>query len=148
MPADSILKRALRILGVTDYEDEYVSDEEQEEKEPKIRQIRTRKSSERYLKAVDGEKPLLKVHIIEPKSFSEAQVIADKFKLGVPVIINLANTGQEVGRRIIDFSSGVVYAMKGGITPIAAKVYLLSPRNVEITPDDKKKLRETFFNQY
>lgn len=149
---EGFIQKALKILGIGDYEDEYeeIRDEDDfsEREPPRIKQIRTRHSQEKVLTAVPGEKPTLRVHIIEPTSFNDSQVIADKFRLGIPVIVNLSLTDLEVGRRIIDFSSGVVYALRGTITPIASKVYLLTPKNVVITPDEKQRLRESFFNQY
>ncbi len=146
MPAEGFLKKALRFLGV---EDETVSYEEESagfyEEEPTVRKIGTRKSSEQVIRAISGEKPSLRVFIAEPKNFNDVQVVANKYRLGVPVIINLQNVDDINGRRILDFVSGMVYALKGGITPIGKRIYIATPRNIEITPEERRKLRETFF---
>lgn len=149
---EELWQRAMKILGINEPLDDGVTkgeiEEEMEFDPPRIKHVRNRPIRERSLTSVSGEKPLLRVHIVEPTSFNDAQIIADKFKLGIPVIVNLSRSDREVGRRIIDFASGVIYALKGGITPIASTIYLLTPKNVEITPDEKKRLKESFFNQY
>ena len=56
----------------------------------------------------------MKMHIVEPKSFTEAQNIADKFKQGTPVIMNMASTSPELAKRLLDFASGLTYGLDGG----------------------------------
>lgn len=146
MSRRGFLEKALRFLGVEEFEEEIV--EEPYEEEPTVRRVRTRKSDDRTLKAIEGDGLSMKVHLIEARSFNDAQLIANKFRLGVPVIVNLTKIEPSTGRRILDFSAGVVYALRGGITPVADGIFLLTPKNVEITPEDKRKLRETFFRQF
>jgi cell division inhibitor SepF len=88
------------------------------------------------------------VHLVIPKSFNDAQQIADQFKDAVPVIINLQGTDTELSKRLIDFASGLTYALKGGMQRIADKVFLLTPRNVEVSAEERARLIEKgFFNQ-
>jgi cell division inhibitor SepF len=88
------------------------------------------------------------VHLVIPKSFNDAQQIADQFKDGVPVIINLQGTDTELSKRLIDFASGLTYALEGGMQRIADKVFLLTPRNVEVSAEERARLIEKgFFNQ-
>jgi cell division inhibitor SepF len=88
------------------------------------------------------------VHLVIPKSFNDAQQIADQFKNGVPVIINLQGTDTELSKRLIDFASGLTYALEGGMQRIADKVFLLTPRNVEVSAEERARLIEKgFFNQ-
>src|SRR3954447_12395067 len=75
------------------------------------------------------------VHLVIPKSFNDAQQIADQFKESVPVIINLQGTDTELSKRLIDFASGLTYALEGGMQRIADKVFLLTPRNVEVSAE-------------
>ena len=83
-----------------------------------------------------------------PRSFNDAQPIADKFKDAVPVILNLQGTDAELSKRLIDFSSGLTYALNGGMQRIADKVFLLTPRNVEVSAEERARLIERgFFNQ-
>jgi cell division inhibitor SepF len=88
------------------------------------------------------------VHVVHPKSFNDAQQVADKFKRDVPVIINLQDADHELAKRMIDFASGLTYALDGGMQRIADKVFMLTPRNVELSAEERARLIEKgFFNQ-
>ena len=90
----------------------------------------------------------VRVHLVVPRSFNDAQSIADKFKDGVPVILNLQSADTDLSKRLIDFSSGLTYALNGGMQRIADKVFLLTPRNVEVSAEERARLIERgFFNQ-
>ncbi len=90
----------------------------------------------------------VRVHFVAPKSFNDVQDVADKFKDTIPVILNLQNTDTELAKRLIDFSSGLTYALDGGMQRIADKVFLLTPRNVEVSAEERARLVEKgFFNQ-
>jgi cell division inhibitor SepF len=91
----------------------------------------------------------VRVHLVVPRSFNDAQQIADRFKDGVPVILNLQGTDAELSKRLIDFGSGLTYALDGGMQRVADKVFLLTPRNVEVSAEERAKLLERggFFNQ-
>ncbi|SRR6266536_3904181 len=93
--------------------------------------------------------PNVRVHLVVPRSFNDAQQIADKFKDAVPVILNLQTTDQELSKRLIDFASGLTYALNGGMQRVADKVFLLTPRNVEVSAEERARLLERggFFNQ-
>jgi cell division inhibitor SepF len=88
------------------------------------------------------------VHVVHPKSFNDAQQVADKFKRDIPVIINLQEADQDLPRRMIDFVSGLTYALDGGMQRIADRVFMLTPRNVELSAEERARLIEKgFFNQ-
>jgi cell division inhibitor SepF len=91
----------------------------------------------------------VRVHLVLPRSFNDAQQIADKFKQGIPVILNLQSADAELSKRLIDFASGLTYALNGGMQRVADKVFLLTPRNVEVSAEQKAQLLERggFFNQ-
>jgi cell division inhibitor SepF len=90
----------------------------------------------------------VRVHLVIPKSFNDAQQVADKFKQGIPVVLNLQNTDNDLAKRLIDFASGLTYALDGGMQRIAHKVFMLTPRNVQISAEEKAELIEKgFFNQ-
>jgi cell division inhibitor SepF len=90
----------------------------------------------------------VRVHFVAPKSFNDVQDVADKFKDAIPVIINLQGTDTDLSKRLIDFSSGLTYALDGGMQRIADKVFLLTPRNVEVSAEERARLVEKgFFNQ-
>jgi cell division inhibitor SepF len=90
----------------------------------------------------------VRVHLVVPKSFNDAQDVADKFKDAIPVILNLQGSDADLSKRLIDFSSGLTYALDGGMQRIADKVFLLTPRNVEVSAEERARLIEKgFFNQ-
>ncbi len=95
-----------------------------------------------------GEGGDVRVHLVIPKTFNDAQDVADKFKDAIPVILNLQATDTDLSKRLIDFSSGLTYALDGGMQRIADKVFLLTPRNVEVSAEERARLIEKgFFNQ-
>jgi len=85
--------------------------------------------------------PQVKIHTVEPRSYSEAQGIADKFKAGQPVIMNLTMTDSDLAKRLIDFASGLTYGLDGGLQKVSEKVFMLSPRNVAVSAQDKVRPR-------
>jgi len=90
----------------------------------------------------------VRVHFVEPKNFNDVQDVADKFKDAIPVILNLQGTDTDLAKRLIDFSSGLTYALDGGMQRVADKVFLLTPRNVEVSAEERARLVEKgFFNQ-
>jgi len=95
-----------------------------------------------------GEGAGVQVHLVVPKNFNDAQQIADQFKSSIPVIINLQSTDTDLSKRLIDFSSGLTYALDGGMQRIADKVFLLTPHNVEVSAEERARLIDKgFFNQ-
>jgi cell division inhibitor SepF len=96
----------------------------------------------------DGGDSDVKVHLVIPRNFNDAQQVADQFKRKVPVILNLQATDHELSKRMIDFSSGLTYALDGGMQRIAEKIFLLTPRNVEVSAEERARLLDKgFFNQ-
>jgi cell division inhibitor SepF len=90
----------------------------------------------------------VRVHLVIPKSFNDAQQVADKFKDSVPVVLNLQSTDSDLSKRLIDFASGLTYALDGGMQRLADKVFMLTPRNVQISAEERASLIEKgFFNQ-
>jgi cell division inhibitor SepF len=101
------------------------------------------------MRAVESRPPRSEVHLVVPKSFNDAQQIADRFKANVPVILNLQSAETDLAKRLIDFSSGLTYALDGGMQRVADKVFMLTPRNVEVSAEERARLLEKgFFNQY
>jgi cell division inhibitor SepF len=90
----------------------------------------------------------VRVHFVAPKNFNDVQDVADHFKDAIPVILNLQGTDTDLSKRLIDFSSGLTYALDGGMQRIADKVFLLTPQNVEVSAEERARLVEKgFFNQ-
>ena len=117
--------------------------------EPELEPASSRSSSRRSrLRGVDSGGQV-RVHLVLPRSFNDAQQIADRFKDSVPVILNLQNADTELSKRLIDFASGLTYALDGSMQRVADKVFLLTPRNVEVSAEQRAALLERggFFNQ-
>jgi cell division inhibitor SepF len=81
-------------------------------------------------------------HVVVPESFNQAQEVADKFKGNQPVIVNLQAASREVARRLIDFASGLCYGLAGNMDRVAKEVYLLTPADVEVSEEERRRLRE------
>ena len=109
----------------------------------------TRTSSRPVMRSVESRPQPSEVHLIVPKSFNDAQQIADKFKGTIPVILNLQSAETDLAKRLIDFSSGLTYALDGSMQRVADKVFLLTPRNVELSAEERARAldRGGFFNQ-
>ncbi len=82
------------------------------------------------------------MHVVAPAKFADAQEIGDRFKNGQPVIVNLQANDRELARRMIDFCSGVTYALAGSMDKVADQVFLLTPSNVEVSAEEKRRLQE------
>jgi len=88
------------------------------------------------------------MHVVTPRSFNDAQQVADEFKARKPVIINLQSTDRELSKRLIDFASGMTYALGGGMQRVSQGIFLLTPANVEVSAEEKARILEGgFFNQ-
>lgn len=83
-----------------------------------------------------------KPHVVVPRSFNHAQEIADKFKANQPVIVNLQTAERDLARRLIDFCSGLCYGLGGNMEKVATQVYLLTPSNVEVSAEERRRLSE------
>lgn len=84
--------------------------------------------------------PQVKPHLVVPSSFNQAQEVADKFKGGQPVVLDLAGADRDLSRRLIDFSSGLCYGLGGHMEKVANHVYLLTPQGVEVPADERRRL--------
>jgi cell division inhibitor SepF len=93
--------------------------------------------------------PLASIHRAEPKRFNEARDIGERYKQGVPVIMNLQETDDGISRRLVDFASGLVFGLEGKIEMVASRVYLLTPADMEVSAEEREKIVEGgFYNQF
>jgi cell division inhibitor SepF len=169
--------RALVYFGLAEERDPYVEEDDAYEPEaeledryrerPNVRRLGSRRRRDEYDDIfADDDVPArptaqlrsvrpggngrsdVRVHLVIPKSFNDAQQIADKFKDSIPVVLNLQGIEPDLSKRLIDFASGLTYALDGGMQRIADKVFMLTPRNVEISAEERAELIEKgFFNQ-
>ena len=109
----------------------------------------TSSSRRSRLRGVDSGAGQVRVHLVLPRSFNDAQQIADRFKDSIPVILNLQSADNELSKRLIDFASGLTYALDGSMQRVADKVFLLTPENVELSAEERARAIDSggFFNQ-
>ena len=166
--------RALVYFGLAEDHDPYVDDEPEPEAQieeryrerPYVRRLSSRRRRDDFDDIFADDEPArptavlrsvgkggngrgdVRVHLVIPKSFNDAQQVADRFKDSIPVVLNLQGVDTDLSKRLIDFASGLTYALDGGMQRIADKVFMLTPRNVEISAEERAQLIEKgFFNQ-
>ncbi len=86
-----------------------------------------------------------RITTLSPKTYNEARAIGEAFRDGSPVIMNLTELDHADARRLVDFAAGLIFGLRGNIEPVTAKVFLLSPRDVDVTAEDKARIREGGF---
>jgi cell division inhibitor SepF len=92
--------------------------------------------------------PLSRITTLHPRTYNEARVIGENFRDGIPVIMNLSEMSDGDAKRLVDFAAGLVFSVHGSIERVTAKVFLLSPPNVDVDAEDKQRIVEGgFFNQ-
>jgi cell division inhibitor SepF len=155
-------KKTLSYLGLV--EDEEYDEVETTEPEPQPAQQSQRRWGRSEPVAVDAAPeqahavvrtipqprpmPATHIHKAEPKRFNEARELGDRFRDGIPVIMNLQGTEDAIARRLVDFASGLVFGLGGKIELAANRVYILTPANVEVSAEERERLREGgFYNQ-
>ena len=108
----------------------------------------SRRERSSRLRSVSAPAPA-KVHLVAPRAFNDAKQIADRFKAQIPVIINLQSADTDLSKRLIDFASGLTYALDGSMQRVADKVFLLTPRDVELSAEERARAMERggFYNQ-
>ncbi|HQY99867.1 MAG TPA: cell division protein SepF [Propionicimonas sp.] len=84
---------------------------------------------------------------VHPRTYNEARTIGENFRDGIPVIMNLSDMEESDAKRLVDFSAGLIFGLRGSIERITSKVFLLSPHNVTVAAEDKERLAGGFFNQ-
>ncbi|WP_458199747.1 cell division protein SepF [Blastococcus deserti] len=89
-----------------------------------------------------------RITTLHPRTYNEARTIGERFREGMPVIMNLTEMDDSDAKRLVDFAAGLSFGLRGSIERVTAKVFLLSPQNVDVTAEDKARIREGgFFNQ-
>jgi cell division inhibitor SepF len=155
-PREAVSSGSSRRRGREDDIDDIFGDEEPARRRSRMRPVddtaeepRPRRGRRRAAPAGNGGGGgVASMHVVTPRSFNDAQQVADEFKRSKPVIINLQSTDRELSKRLIDFSSGMTYALGGGMQRISQGIFLLTPENVEVSAEEKARLLEGgFFNQ-
>jgi cell division inhibitor SepF len=152
-----VWKKTLNYLGLVEEDEEFVEELPEAEPAP-VRRMRPQAvrevsaEAEGVVRTMPPPRPApgaSMIHKSEPKRFNEAREVADRFKDGTAVIMNLQSTEDTIARRLVDFASGLVYGLDGKIEMIANRVYLLSPADVEVSAEDRERIAGgAFYNQF
>lgn len=90
---------------------------------------------------------LSKITTLHPRSYSEARTIGEQYRDGTPVIMNLTEMEEADAKRLVDFAAGLAFGLRGSIDKVTNRVFLLSPPNVDVAAEDKRRMAEgAFFN--
>ncbi|ALE74078.1 hypothetical protein Ae168Ps1_5721c [Pseudonocardia sp. Ae168_Ps1] len=85
---------------------------------------------------------LSSITTLHPRSYTEARTIGERYREGVPVIMNLTDLDGATAKRLVDFAAGLVFALRGGFDKVTDRVFLLTPADVEVSADDARRLAE------
>jgi cell division inhibitor SepF len=139
------------------YQDEYGADEyeeygaefiDQSDSREVIRHAEAARPPEREPVVTVQTTDLARITTLHPRTYNEARTIGEHFREGTPVIINLTEMVDSDARRLVDFSAGLIFGLRGSIDRVTNKVFLLSPANIEVAAEDKARIAERgFFNQ-
>jgi cell division inhibitor SepF len=137
------------------YEDEYYDEYDDRRDEParpapvaNLAEHRRPQQPRAAAPAASTVAELSRITTLHPRTYNEARTIGENFREGVPVIMNLSEMDDNDAKRLVDFSAGLVFAVRGTIERVTNKVFLLSPPNVSVAAEDKARIAEGgFFNQ-
>ncbi|HEY0814122.1 MAG TPA: cell division protein SepF [Pseudonocardia sp.] len=87
-----------------------------------------------------GPAALSRITTLQPTSYNEARTIGERYRDGIPVIMNLTELDDASAKRLVDFAAGLVFALRGGFDKVTNRVFLLTPADVEVSADDARKL--------
>ncbi len=91
------------------------------------------------------ERNRYQITTLHPTTYHEARTVGEHFRDGVPVIMNLTEMAEADARRLVDFAAGLAFGLRGSMERVTNRVFLLSPANVQVTPEDKMKIAEGGF---
>ncbi|WP_022872311.1 cell division protein SepF [Nesterenkonia alba] len=99
----------------------------------------------------DENEPMRKITTVHPRSYNDAKIIGESFREDIPVIMNVTEMGEAEAKRLVDFAAGLVFGLGGSIERVTNKVFLLTPKNVEVLAEEQAAAAEEtgakFFNQ-
>jgi cell division inhibitor SepF len=102
----------------------------------------------RMAELFDAGSPLSKITTLRPKDYSEARTIGERFRDGTPVIMDLVTMDNADAKRLVDFAAGLAFALRGSFDKVATKVFLLSPADIDVSADERRRIAEAGFYAY
>jgi cell division inhibitor SepF len=128
--------------------DEYGAELVQEDDRHDAQAAPVSRNGERRVNGQVHTTDLTRITTVHPRTYNEARTIGEYFREGTPVIMNLTEMVDSDAKRLVDFSAGLIFGLRGSIERVTNKVFLLSPANVEVAAEDKARIAERgFFNQ-
>lgn len=137
-----VMNRFMNFLGLQDEEEWVERDSFQEGDYEEDMAPATRKNNKNNVVSLHSQKPQQKMVLSEPRSYDEAQEVADHLRARRPVVINLQRVRSEHALRIIDFLSGTVYALNGQIHKVGSNIFLCTPETIDIQGSITEMLAE------
>jgi cell division inhibitor SepF len=135
-------------FGAEEYEEYGAEFIDQSDSRELIRHTEAGRLPEREPAVTVQTTDLARITTLHPRTYNEARTIGEHFREGTPVIINLTEMVDSDARRLVDFSAGLIFGLRGSIDRVTNKVFLLSPANIEVAAEDKARIAERgFFNQ-
>jgi len=149
----SYWKKTLVYLGLVEEEESAADpfdpiDEELHESPSTIRKISREELSAAQDPPPAASEPLGQVHIVAPTAYDDAKEIGDKLRSAVPVIMNLQGVEDDTFKRLTAFASGLAYGLNGDVQRLAPRMYLITPANVEVSAEDRRRLKRGLFNEF
>ncbi|HEU5002801.1 MAG TPA: cell division protein SepF [Actinomycetota bacterium] len=148
-----VWRKTLLYLGLVE-EDDFEEEMQAYEEPPRdnsstIRKITRDDLASAAQRPVPQPKSLGQVHIVEPRAYDDAKEIGDKLRASVPVIMNLQGIEEDLFKRLTAFASGLAYGLEGRVQRLAPRVYLITPANVEVSAEERRRLMERgFFDEF
>ena len=102
----------------------------------------------RMAELFEAGSPLSKITTLRPKDYSEARTIGERFRDGTPVIMDLVSMDNADAKRLVDFAAGLAFALRGSFDKVATKVFLLSPADVDVSAEERRRIAEAGFYSY
>jgi cell division inhibitor SepF len=102
----------------------------------------------RMAELFEAGSPLSKITTLRPKDYSEARTIGESFRDGTPVIMDLVSMDNSDAKRLVDFAAGLAFALRGSFDKVATKVFLLSPADIDVSAEERRRIAEAGFYAY
>jgi len=102
----------------------------------------------RMAELFEAGSPLAKITTLRPKDYSEARTIGERFRDGTPVIMDLVSMDNADAKRLVDFAAGLAFALRGSFDKVATKVFLLSPADIDVSAEERRRIAEAGFYAY
>jgi cell division inhibitor SepF len=155
----SALNKVMEYLGLVDGPEGAAQEQKSTKVETRVKTITKTDTQPAGVTVIGGRRtvesepvlelePSYNIITLHPRSYSEARQMAEHYRQGNPVIINLDDMDESERKRLVDFASGLAFGLQGGIERIASRVFLISPANVKVRTEDKAAYAQaSFFNQ-